>query len=260
MSNGHTDQQRAAMSAAMKQAWADGKYTRTDTHNENIRQAVADHWQRHFRDRVLSKVDMSGGPTACWRWMGAKDSKGYGRAKHKGRVVKSHRVVYEFLQGVVLDERDLLLHHCAPNADNPACCNPAHLRTGTLQENCRDAVRKGQVRQGERHHASKFTIVQVMEARDAYRCGAKATDLAARYKTSVSVLMRAVHGDSWQSVPGAVAKKADSRAVKLTMRLVCEMRERYANGVPIKQLALTYKVSKVAVWAIVTRRSWRHVP
>lgn len=95
------------------------------TKREKIEQAI---WE---------KVDTSSGDNACWPWQGSRNRQGYGTLNISGRNHMAHRLVYETLVGgIPLGE--IVCHHC----DNPCCCNPAHLFTGTHVDNFRDMVRK----------------------------------------------------------------------------------------------------------------------
>jgi len=91
----------------------------------------------HFWERV----DMSGGPDACWPWTGARHPSGYGGVSWRGGRVNAHRVAYELAYGN--PGKGFVCHHC----DNPPCCNPAHLFLGTAQDNYRDSIAKGHSRQ-----------------------------------------------------------------------------------------------------------------
>lgn len=71
--------------------------------------------------------------TGCLNWTGAKNQKGYGRLRAKGRgLVLPHRIAYELAKGPI-PEGLVIDHLCR----NPACCNPDHLEAVTQQENAR---------------------------------------------------------------------------------------------------------------------------
>ncbi len=84
----------------------------------------------------------------CGLWIGATGRGGYGslaftlsEAKHGLRVnlpVRAHVAAYQILVGPIPPGHNVL-HTC----DNPPCCNPAHLFTGTNTDNARDAILKG---------------------------------------------------------------------------------------------------------------------
>ncbi len=92
---------------------------------------------REYVEKFWTKVDRSGGPGACWIWTGGKTIGGYGRYRGK----KAHRVAWEIENGPI-PERLHVCHDC----DNPPCCNPAHLVTGTPLDSARDRSTKGRTR------------------------------------------------------------------------------------------------------------------
>lgn len=81
---------------------------------------------------IAAKIVEAPGPmdTPCWRWIGAKDSHGYGNVKVQGRVRKAHRVIYERLRGPMPTglEGD---HLCRDRA----CVHPEHIEPVTHKEN-----------------------------------------------------------------------------------------------------------------------------
>lgn len=76
----------------------------------------------HGTDGFWSRVDKSGGPDACWPWLGAKNQKGYGRRNFRGVVTLAHRAAYVISKGEVPD--GFTIDHLCRNR---ACQNPAHL-------------------------------------------------------------------------------------------------------------------------------------
>src|SRR4051794_31357857 len=109
-------------------------------------------------EKVLAKVDRSGGPDACWPWTGYCNSRGYGEAMIERRHVRVHRVAWEAEHGPIPDDM-LLCHRC----DNPPCCNPAHHFIGTSADNNADMKAKGRARgvRGTANAGAKLTADQV---------------------------------------------------------------------------------------------------
>lgn len=94
-------------------------------------------------DDVLSRCATP--DSGCWEWKGARNAKGYGRIKHSGRLVSPHRAV-AWAMGIVPTLNDparivCVLHEC----DNPRCCNPKHLKAGSMADNMRDCARRGRI-------------------------------------------------------------------------------------------------------------------
>lgn len=101
--------------------------------------------------RVPGKVAISGTPLNlrvfalcevvgdCWEYQGRLCG-GYGRigTKRFGQPW-AHRIAYEAANGPITDPDLCVCHRC----DNPVCCNPDHLFTGTRGDNNRDRHAKG---------------------------------------------------------------------------------------------------------------------
>ena len=91
---------------------------------------------------------------------------------------------------------DLALHSC-PGGDNPACCNPRHLRWGSKGDNLRDAMARGQFaprhRRGADHPGAALTADQVAAIRLAYDLGEGGyVTLARRFGVSRATVQRVV--------------------------------------------------------------------
>ncbi len=96
----------------------------------------------------------------CWNWTKARGHDGYGRTKINGKTTIAHRAAFriinkQYKKGIPL------LHSC----DNPACCNPLHLRFGTPKENYEDSRQRGRNSCGERNGLSKLKESDVRQIR-----------------------------------------------------------------------------------------------
>lgn len=89
-------------------------------------------------DKFWSRIDDSGGPEACWPWLGAKSSFGHGNIKVGDKYHGTHRLMMELL-GCDLTPQDHVCHKC----DNPSCCNPMHLYVGSHATNVADREMRG---------------------------------------------------------------------------------------------------------------------
>lgn len=110
-----------------------------------------------FWDRVAIKS-----PQECWEWTGCILSDGYGQTRMNMKKYRTHRLAYQLTYGSIPDKLQVL-HTC----DNPKCCNPKHLWTGTTQDNTQDKIIKGRARylKGEELPQTKLTRSQVDEIR-----------------------------------------------------------------------------------------------
>lgn len=127
--------------------------------------------------RFFSRFDIDES-TGCWNWTGTINSRqGYGAFCFNGVQRLAHRVSWVIHFGQIPAGKHVL-HKC----DNTRCVNPAHLFTGTHQDNMDDMSSKGRARhpsgdnhpqrkspelvlRGEDCGAAKLNAEQVLEIR-----------------------------------------------------------------------------------------------
>ena len=103
---------------------------------------------RHPFPRLLDGVEEQGD---CLVWTKGTTWNGYGRINVDGKTQRTHRVMWEQLNGPI-PEGMIILHTC----DNPPCLLPAHLRLGTVKENNREAFAKGRQAEKRNRKSKKF--------------------------------------------------------------------------------------------------------
>lgn len=127
---------------------------------------------RDLRMRFWSKVEVTC-PDRCWLWKAGRTKTGYGQFKIVGRSPqKAHRIAYELAHGPIPNGPGyhgyVVMHVC----DTPLCCNPGHLRLGTVQDNLRDMTEKGRRvggAHGSRNPVARLTEDQVRYIRSSSR-------------------------------------------------------------------------------------------
>ncbi len=79
-------------------------------------------------------------------WCGTSNRGGYGKISVNGKVVQTHRAVWELEYGPIPAGVNVL-HLC----NNPPCIDPRHLYLGTEFDNMQDVLRAGN------HHYTNMT-------------------------------------------------------------------------------------------------------
>jgi hypothetical protein len=151
-----------------------------------------------------------GSANECWEWQGWRTGRGYGRLRLREadgtrRIVYAHRLAYELAHGTISASLDVC-HSC----DNPPCCNPVHLFTGTRSDNMQDCAAKGRSRNGftgpihdtldhpyQRRHW-KLTAQDVHEIRLLFRlANLRAYQIAPEFGVTPQMISAILRGESW---------------------------------------------------------------
>lgn len=107
--------------------------------------------------------------SGCWIWTGRKDADGYGRFHAEGKSNGAHVAAHRIFVGPIGDG-DCVLHDPV-ECSSRACCQPSHLRLGTMAENNADKVISGSAPKGTEHHKSKLSDDDVRSIRSRYALG-----------------------------------------------------------------------------------------
>lgn len=147
-------------------------------------------------ERFWSKVTVAE-QLKCWPWNGSKDALGYGQFRMSGRTIRAPRVAY----WLRFDEWPVnACHRC----DNPTCCNPDHLFSGSRADNMRDMVqkRRNKTDRGEDHTGAVLTDAKVIAMRADYKTGATSlAKLGDKYGCSFSTAQRVIKRHNWRHLP-----------------------------------------------------------
>lgn len=150
------------------------------------------------------KVDKTPRPKGCWLYTGFIKWDGYGwlarTVEGRTKYMTAHRYAWILTHGAPAEGMHIL-HEC----DIPACCNPAHLRLGTHQENMADQRTKGRHVHGERSRRNTVTYAQVVEMRRQHAEGLHWNEIADRMGVSRAIVYHAVKRNTWvEDGPSAV--------------------------------------------------------
>jgi len=135
--------------------------------------------------------------TSCWEWDKATGFYGYGVINWKGKLIRVHRLSYELANGPI-PEGMQVLHGC----DNPGCCNPKHLRIGTIQDNMNDVRERLRGTLGEKAASAKLTKDKVIEIMAKLEGGLSISELAAEYSVVPTTIRNIQIGYTWRHVTG----------------------------------------------------------
>lgn len=90
------------------------------------------------------------------------------------------------------------MHSC----DNPACCNPLHIKPGTQMQNLRDMRDRGRQRHvgspGESNPRAKLSLGDVENIRHRIACGETNISIATDYPVTHALISRIRVGKAWR--------------------------------------------------------------
>jgi hypothetical protein len=174
------------------------------------------------QDRFWSKVEI-GSDDECWNWLPkARSHSGYGvfkiaNGRPGGVNIVSSRIAAFLAFGTPPEGRPNALHSC----DNPACCNPAHLRWGNQKDNVSDAIMRGRqkkppikrafqgpppppaYRKGEKVWNQSLDEETVRLIWRRFMSGESSARIAKDLGKSAYVVYDVVRGKSWRHLPDA---------------------------------------------------------
>jgi hypothetical protein len=142
-----------------------------------------------------SKVDKDC-ENGCWEWTAARNWFGYGVwGTNKGGNSLSHRTAWSLKNGPI-PKGIKICHRC----DNPPCCNPDHLFSGTQKQNLQDCASKGRTSRGVNRKHAKLNEEKVREIITLNKSGLSQNKLAIRFMVTRSVIGDVVHRRGWAHV------------------------------------------------------------
>ena len=151
-------------------------------------------------ERTIEKINFGFGEDACWTWLGAIQTDGYGNVgickEGKWKMMLSHRFMYEECFGKI-PEKMCVCHFC----DNPACVNPKHLFLGTHKDNMLDKSNKGRVPDmtGENNPNAKLSKEDVLYIRSYYGIF-NIIELSRMFYVTPASISGIVHNKTWKHV------------------------------------------------------------
>lgn len=135
--------------------------------------------------------------TECWKWKRYLNSQGYGQVYIKGRPFLAHRIAFMLSGNILTNENPCVLHRC----DNPSCCNPSHLFSGSVRDNNIDMIKKGRARYlvGEQAYNHKLTTHDVIIIKALINQKSLA-EIGRCFNVSYTTIQKIAAGETWKHV------------------------------------------------------------
>ena len=231
---------------------------------------------KKFWSRVLQCLHSAHCQNCCWEWQGRCPGWGYGcfdlpptEQQPKWTTINTHRFSWMLTHGPILHGLQVL-HAC----DNPPCVNPSHLWLGTQRQNAHDMKTKGRHAHGETNGGAQLTRAQVYAIREYGRLGYPQQQIANAYQMSRADIGLIIAREIWAHLPkreelnfiNLLGEKYDGTKrgnaipwAKLQAADIPLIRQRAEEGIPIKEIAQYYAVSRSLISLVVANKIWRHV-
>lgn len=207
--------------------------------------------------RIIEKIKPN--ENGCKIWPMGINSAGYGHFSLKNKSFCVSRLLYYTLYPNT--EINLVVRH---KCDVRSCCNIDHLEIGTQKNNIEDASKRNRLRVGEENKMSSLTEKQVLYCREAYPV--KSTwELSKELGVNANNIGNAICGKTWKHLPNEKkvfsnnsAKGIKHPKSKLNDEIVLKIISEYPSKTGT-QLAKKYGVSHGNIYAILNKRTWKHL-
>lgn len=166
---------------------------------------------------------------------------GYGELKVRGIKWLTHRLAYTLCCGAISKDKPVIMHLC----NNPPCCEPEHLKAGTLEENNQYAKLCGRLSSGDQHYSRTRPELLARGDRNGSRCH---PERLARGKQ---------HGAYTKPESRRTGEKHGN--AKLTDTQVKEIRARCAAGETQRPIAREFGVKQPLISLIVRGEAWKYL-
>lgn len=242
-------------------------------------------------NRFWNKVDIKGNTKECWNWTANISIYEYEYECSKfwfnNKMMRTNRAAYMLSKGDIPNNM-IVMHLC----NNPICCNPNHLKLGTLSENSRYMVECNRWNNyGENNGNSKLTETDVRKILKLYGEQRKLYPnlkqwqiikyITQKYEIEIDAtcINRIINGKSWHDVykdvhkdlekanltknvcfygntNGSILAEDDVREIHTIFK---EQRIRFKQWQIVDQLAYRFKISKGQINRILRGDSWYHI-
>lgn len=214
----------------------------------------------------------------CWEYQGLKSQFGHGHFAHRGKNYFAHRVAYCLAHGIKIEEfpSDTVVRH---DCDNPACCNPLHLRTGDRRDNQLDMETRGRNPKGDNHGMAGIDSNTVITIRYLFKeaGGVPGTRraIAERLNIPYATVCRVAAGTGWSCVTDALPFPLPAPLTKDELRIinpnnnggsnlqpieVQRIRAMVELGADLRDVAQEFELAESTISTIANRKRWKHIP
>lgn len=231
------------------------------TYDLSIECSQADH---ELLSRIFETATING---ECWEAAGHRNkNSGYVHLSLSNayKIHYVHRFVCHLFHNLPLDHKT---HECHHLCRNKTCCRPSHLVPVSITDHKAKTHADGCHSRGENAPWAILTDDQVRSLRLRYAKGETCPALAREAGIKRTTLWNAIHGVSFDHIPGAVTpndrrdnsgeRHHRARLKKSDIPAICTAY--WAGGLSMLALGRIYGISDETIRAIIHGKSWKHV-
>jgi hypothetical protein len=228
---------------------------------------------RRLWERLWSQIEVADSADPCWIWKGKTGKNGYGLIGGLGGNTAVYRLTWSMFNPDQESGNGMNIRHLC---NNPLCCNPRHLKLGTVKENAHDRIANGTQTRGSQSPGARLTEEQVYDILCAHAEGEPSTLISEKYGVYYGTIDLILQRKHWTHVPlppnwigfrTARQLKKDRRPygtrqpnAKVTEAQVYQLRVRFMQGELPSELAAEHGIAIGTACVMLNGRGWAHVP